>query len=343
MATFQRRAYKSGKLGYQVRISPQGHPTHFDSFPRLVDAKTWATKIEREIRLGECSICHPQSDAILGQVVAAYLASPAFLEQKPKSRAGCEQALRYLERQWGEGKLVASLSPQFIHKYQEERKRSGIGGSRINRLVTYLNVTLKYAKRVGLIQDNPIAGVERVKENARRERIMSPTEYEALKKMMPRHLLPLFELCTKLPLRKTEASTLTWDMIDFENQCIRFPVGMTKSNRPRVVPLSLYPELLPMLVKLPSRFAGGLVFTWDSGRPLGDFKRAWAVALKEAGVTNLEFHDLKRTAVTNLRLRGIPEFVIQHMADHASPVMTESYTVIQQEHVLDAVKHIAAS
>jgi hypothetical protein len=116
-------------------------------------------------------------------VIAAYLASPGFLEQKSLSRAGCEQAPRYLERQWGECKRVASLSPEFIHKYQAKRDGAGIGGSRIARPMTYLNVALKYAQPVGFIRENPIAGVERVKDGARRKRMMSREEYEAIEKV----------------------------------------------------------------------------------------------------------------------------------------------------------------
>jgi len=340
MATIQRRSYKSGATSYQVRVSPQGHPPHFESFGRLADAKTWATKVEREIKLGECAICSPVADATLSQVFDGYLACPAFQELKPNSKSDARESLKYLERDWGPNKLVSSLSPQFIHKYQEQRDREGVGGSRINRLVTYLNVALQYAKRMGLIRANPIAGYERVKENARRQRVMTPQEYESLKKVMPAHLVPLFELCSRLPLRKTEATNLTWDMIDLDAKCIRFPEGMTKSGRRRVVPLSLHPDLVPMLAQLPSRDKGGLVFTWPSGRPLGDFKRAWDKTLVKAKIDDLRFHDLKRTAVTNLKLRGVPEFVIQHMADHATPIMTDSYTVIEQEHVLAAVAQL---
>jgi len=52
MATIQRQSYKSGKLRYQVRISPQGHTPHFETFDRFSEAKSWATQGGGNPRLG---------------------------------------------------------------------------------------------------------------------------------------------------------------------------------------------------------------------------------------------------------------------------------------------------
>jgi integrase len=42
------------------------------------------------------------------------------------------------------------------------------------------------------------------------------------------------------------------------------------------------------------------------GEPIKDFRRLWDEACKHAGVPDLNFHDLRRIAVRNMRRDGIP-------------------------------------
>jgi integrase len=43
------------------------------------------------------------------------------------------------------------------------------------------------------------------------------------------------------------------------------------------------------------------VFTREDGKPVRDFRGAWASACEAAKVSGLLFHDLRRTAARNLR------------------------------------------
>ena len=43
--------------------------------------------------------------------------------------------------------------------------------------------------------------------------------------------------------------------------------------------------------------------------PIKDFRRSWDLACQAAGVPGLLFHDLRRTAVRNLRRAGVAESV----------------------------------
>jgi integrase len=82
-----------------------------------------------------------------------------------------------------------------------------------------------------------------------------------------------------------------------------------------------------------SKFPGcPYVFFGETGRPIVDFRKAWANSCKEAGVAPLLFHDLRRTAARNMRRACIAEDVIMKIAGWkrlpCSNGMTSSMVVI---------------
>ena len=55
------------------------------------------------------------------------------------------------------------------------------------------------------------------------------------------------------------------------------------------------------------------IFTRPNGKLVRDFRATWQNACERAGVPDLLFHDLRRTAARNSRRAGIPESMIKQI------------------------------
>ena len=61
---------------------------------------------------------------------------------------------------------------------------------------------------------------------------------------------------------------------------------------------------------------GGLVWPWSL------VNRSFKPFLKQAGLPNIRFHDLRHTAATTLLSRGVPVKVVSEMLGHANISIT---------------------
>jgi integrase len=110
------------------------------------------------------------------------------------------------------------------------------------------------------------------------------------------HLKAMIILALDSGMRRGEIFKLRWQDIDFENNLIRIVGTHTKTERERIAPLSQRAK--DEIGKIKEISKGEHPF------PFTDIKRSFATAKRLAGVEDLHFHDLRRTAITRWLHQG---------------------------------------
>lgn len=126
-------------------------------------------------------------------------------------------------------------------------------------------------------------------------------------------------------MRRGEILKLRWSDIDFEQGKINIIGSHTKTERERDAPLSLRSTQALMNVR-------ELYPTDERPFPLADIKTGWQTALNLANISDLHFHDLRRTAITRWQKMGLPLAFAGKLAGHANPKTTQKhYTAADAE------------
>jgi integrase len=119
--------------------------------------------------------------------------------------------------------------------------------------------------------------------------------------------------------------------------------GETKSGEGRTLPI-LPGEMLNTLRALKAERDAKYpeqqyVFTEGATR-LGDFRKPWEDACKVAGLPGLLFHDLRRSAVRNLRRAGVSEKVAMGFSGHKTRAVFDRYDISDFADMTDAAKRL---
>lgn len=233
------------------------------------------------------------------------------------------------------GKYVFEVTPRLIEKYKIKRLEK-VGPAAVNRELACLKHMYSKAIEWGYVKENPAKGIKLLKEPPGRLRYLSPEEVDSLIDACLEHLRPIVLTAVNTGMRRSEILSLRWADVDLTNR--KITIVNTKNNESRVIPINqtLYEEFL----KLIKQVKGEYVFSDKDGRPFGDIKKSFASALKEAGIKDFRFHDLRHTFGSHLVMQGVDLRTVQQILGHKDIKMTMRYAHLSPEYVQKAVEKL---
>jgi integrase len=231
---------------------------------------------------------------------------------------------------------IKDITPGKVDAYRQHRLQTTstrypgqtIKPATVNREIACLKSMLSKAVRHGLIRENPLLRYRMLEEHNVRMVVLDEASFERLLDACPQHLRPVVAVGFYLGLRKSEVVNLTWNEVDLKDEFIRLDGSRTKNGTARSIPI--HPEVLAIFKNLPRGLHTDRVFL-NNGKPIKEFKNAYASACKTAGLDDLTFHDLRHCAINNLRLAGNDFLRIMAISGHKTMSVFKRYNVVTEE------------
>ena len=256
-------------------------------------------------------------------------------ERKASTQAVAGRLKNYSIPRLGECK-VNDLSVELLETFQDELLDKGLSPATVNQVLGDIRGALRHAKKRGKISRLPHVPMLKV-ENADTGKYAS---LETVNKICS-HLdgwQKNLVLCSYFSGRRQgELRQLTWDMVNLEEKMVTW--STTKNGRALTLPL--VGPLLEIILQQRSelKVVSPWVFHRD-GKQLSkdDGRRSWSTATKAESVPGLRMHDLRVSAVTNLRRQGVDRQTSKSISGHQSDSVFERYSIIEVEDQRDALE-----
>lgn len=184
-----------------------------------------------------------------------------------------------------------------------------------------------------------------------RQGFVSEQDFRKLFGHLPKHLQPLILFLYRCGGRLGEARELKWKQIDLANAVVSFYPEQTKTDEARTVPLP--DELVTLLKRIKPKYRADEQTVFDSM----SLRSEWAVACVKAGLgkfvltsdnthkrrrryEGLTIHDLRRSALNNLRKMNVPQAVAMRFSGHKTTSTFLRYNIVDLDEMRSALQKV---
>jgi site-specific recombinase XerD len=240
--------------------------------------------------------------------------------------------------EWFGNRAACEIAPQEIERRLDELARQERQPATLNRYRSLISLTYRIAIRDGRVRDNPVRQVPRRRENNARVRFLDANEEAALRAKI-RELAPErepeFVLSLHTGMRRNEQYRLRWEGVNFDVGIIT--IRHSKNGESRHVPVNS--EARRALAHLSTLGNGsGYVVPGTAAERKRDSQRWFEGAVKQAGIIDFCWHDLRHTFASRLAMAGVPLRTIAELLGHKTLAMTMRYAHLAPAHLRDAVE-----
>jgi integrase len=238
------------------------------------------------------------------------------------------------------GVPLTRITTDAARAFASKRLAEGVTNSTVNNSLALLRRMLRIGYEDGKLSSVPV--IRLLKANPARKGFVAHEKFEELIEHLPLHLRPLITFLYWCGVRLGEALQITWDQVDLDAALIRLEDEQTKSGEARTIPL---PDVLVGMLKT-------VEVREDNVFDKTNLRKAWAKACVAVGLGTLEpvdksgnrryngliVHDLRRSAIRNLRKAGVPESVAMKISGHKTRAVFERYNIVDTEDLVTAMK-----
>jgi integrase len=277
----------------------------------------------------------------VAELIADYISNCE--QRKKKSMKDIRQRGIWWKQHFA-GRAAKSIKPQDVEKARGVLKTSkqashnhkvGEGetltDSTINRYVAILKSAYIYGIENGKVDRHPISKRMILAENNEIVRYLTEDEERRLFQVMPKEYHSLVTVALHTGLRASEELKLKWSDIDWQQKLIY--IRDPKAGKDQTVPMrDIVIETLKGIVRM---FNNDHVFAGSGTEPRKKTieNRYWKEYLRQAGIENFRWHDLRHTFGSRLAMDGVSIYDICRLMRHSSVNVTMRYAHLSPDYL----------
>jgi len=210
-----------------------------------------------------------------------------------------------------------------------EKLNTGVSNATVNRHMEVIRSILNRAEREWEWIGRAPA-IRMLKEPKRRIRWITLEEAQRLLALLPSHTKAMAKFALATGLRESNVTRLEWSQVDLTRRVAWIHDDQSKSGHAIGVPLNS--EAILVLREQVGNH-DKYVFTYQ-GRPIKKANtQVWRRALKQAGIKDFRWHDLRHTWASWHVQNGTPIHVLQEMGGWSDIRMVQRYAHLAPEHL----------
>ncbi|ELA8137656.1 tyrosine-type recombinase/integrase [Vibrio parahaemolyticus] len=244
-----------------------------------------------------------------------------------------------------------------IQQWISERRKLGRAPATIEYCVNRLRAAFNRAVEWEFIDSHNLSSVKLIKQDNTRIRYLTQEEEKRLldgiqdrnqrirqSDRTKAHLKfvdffePLVITAMHTGMRKGELLTLRWEHVSFPNRYLTIRSENAKSKKTRTIPLN--DTVLNLLENWRAQNPDAEHVFVANNQPVEFFQYPWQSLLKQAGIENFRFHDLRHHFASKLVMAGVDLNIVRELLGHADLKMTLRYAHLAPEHKAAAVNLI---
>jgi site-specific recombinase XerD len=286
-------------------------------------------KLPENFRAREASVADLCADAL------------EYSRAEKKSFADDVSKAEFFKKEFG-NRPAASITPQELSRWLDHQTRTP---ATRNRYRAFISMVYRQGIRNGRVTVNPARLVRQRRENNARLRFLSAEEAGKLRSIIEEHYphhVPAFDVALNTGMRKSEQFRLTWADVSLERRSIT--LRDTKNGSMRHVPLNRGAvEAFQTAMKQWDGDPRSYVFQSVYGLALKNPRKWYVSAVQKAKLSEVLWHTLRHTFVSNLIMKGVDIRTVQELAGHKTITMTMRYAHLASSHTLEAVERLCDS
>lgn len=209
------------------------------------------------------------------------------------------------------------------------RLKEGVSHATVNRLLAVVRAILKRAER-DWEWLNKAPHVRLLPEPKKRVRWLTQQEAKRLLNMLPEYLAEMVRFTLATGLRESNVTDLQWSQVDLERQCAWIHPDQAKARK--AIPVPLNSDASAVVERQYGRHSV-FVFSYQGKKVRNGNNHTWRKVLKQAGIENFRWHDLRHTWASWHIQRGTPLHVLQELGGWSGPEMVQRYAHLSADHL----------